>query len=101
MCSDPCRNHHKRVSLFGISAKGIERLKAEQGGLCPACGDELGHGKRDDAIDHCHDSGKVRALVHNQCNVGIGFANEDIERLFSWGVYLARHQMDLREMCAA
>jgi hypothetical protein len=56
----------------------------EQGGCCAICKvteNYKGHtGYRKDwsfSVDHCHTTGKVRGLLCNQCNRGIGMLQDD------------------------
>jgi hypothetical protein len=42
-------------------------------------------------IDHNHTTGKVRALLCNNCNTALGFAKEDINRLQGLIKYLEKH----------
>lgn len=66
-------------------------MHAAQDGLCAICKnvDKLG---RNLAIDHCHRTGRVRALLCTRCNIRVGvlekFGKECAE-------YLAR--FDIRE----
>jgi hypothetical protein len=52
---------------------------------------------RTTVVDHCHETGKVRGLVHQKCNLAIALGNEGVA--FKQQVYLARHRLDLRELC--
>jgi hypothetical protein len=54
-----------------------------QGGLC-ACGDPLGAKW---VIDHSHETGRVRGLLHGSCNRGIGMFKDDpakLRRMADW-----------------
>jgi len=73
-----------------------ERLFAEQNGLCAICGmpetctAQNGHEFRL-AIDHCHESGQVRALLCFACNAAIGMMMENPERMRKAAEYLEKH----------
>lgn len=49
------------------------KLLKEQGGLCPLCMEPIsmslteGH-KTDFALDHCHETGRIRGVLHRSCN---------------------------------
>ncbi len=40
------------------------------------------------SVDHCHETDKIRGVVHQSCNVGMGQAGDDPEVLFRWAVHL-------------
>lgn len=65
-------------------------LKA-QDGRCAICNIESSQRKRVFAVDHCHRTGKVRALLCDTCNLGIGAFGEDRERMQKAIQYLRRH----------
>ena len=44
---------------------------------CAICGESEGVL----VVDHCHNTGKVRGVLCNNCNSGIGFLKEDLEVL--------------------
>ena len=58
-------------SRFGITVEQYYEMLKEQDGKCAICG--INYGKRKFCIDHCHKTNKVRGLLCNGCNVGIGF----------------------------
>lgn len=48
-------------------------LKIEQGGLCPLCGKEIDlRVKGEGVIDHDHDTGRIRGVLHRSCNAAEG-----------------------------
>jgi len=65
---------------YGV--EDYEAMLAAQGGRCACCGTDKpgGHGKRF-AVDHCHDSLRVRGLLCQGCNTGLGMMGDSIERL--------------------
>jgi hypothetical protein len=57
---------------YGIDIEEFERLKEKQNNRCAVCDRETKL-----CIDHDHSSGKVRGLLCNSCNSGIGFLGDD------------------------
>jgi len=47
-----------------------EKLLEQQDNECPVCGTELL--SEDAVLDHCHDTGHVRAALHRVCNTAEG-----------------------------
>jgi hypothetical protein len=71
----------KMKSNYGIDKVEYERMLEEQGGKCALCGDaECQSGKRF-AVDHCHETGVVRAILCYNCNTGLGKFRDDPEVL--------------------
>ena len=52
-----------------------EELLKQQGGVCPLCGTEIT--KEEATLDHDHDTGKIRRVLHRSCNQVEG-------RILSW-----------------
>lgn len=77
---------------YGMSLEDERRMYDEQDGLCSICRnheDKL-------HIDHDHTTGRVRGLLCENCNKGIGFLNDDVETLHSAIDYLECHAIDVR-----
>jgi len=74
---------------YGITLTEYEALFASQDGRCAICGSD-GDGKKLH-LDHCHSTSKVRGLLCNNCNIGIGLFQEDVTRLQNAIEYLKRH----------
>ena len=101
----PQYDTHKRreshlKARYGITAEQYAELFAAQGGRCAICGMEPCEGntpstwKHDRlAVDHCHDTGRVRALLCNECNLIVKKRN-DPTILRKAVEYLIRHSLD-------
>jgi hypothetical protein len=57
---------------YKISLYDVINMKNEQKNKCFICENE-----RPLVVDHCHDTGKVRKLLCNPCNVTLGQINEN------------------------
>lgn len=70
---------------YGVTLEWYEEQLAKQEGLCAICGKPetvIICGKQISlAVDHCHDTGKVRGLLCKTCNTVIGTFNHDINLL--------------------
>lgn len=72
---------------YGITLVEFEAMVLEQGGVCAICHEPNYSGKRL-VVDHCHDTGRVRGLLCNGCNGGIGLLKDSVLRLESAINYL-------------
>jgi predicted nucleic acid-binding Zn ribbon protein len=99
VCSQKCRARRKTLRQYGLSMSGFEDLVAAQGGLCACCGKPLVDSDRASAVDHDHVTGRVRGVLHWQCNGALGILGDDAGGLWDAQVYLARADFDLRELC--
>lgn len=77
---------------YGVTKEKYQEMLDSQNGVCAICKtkpnfDKL---KKRFAIDHCHTTGKVRGLLCDPCNRGIGFLRDDPNILLSATEYLAR-----------
>lgn len=58
---------------YGLGIKGYNRLYDIQKGCCAICGTKKPRGTvRGLMVDHCHKTGKVRALLCDPCNRYLG-----------------------------
>ena len=60
----------KIKKAYSISLEEYDKIFKSQGGLCAICYDSE-KGKRL-AVDHCHSTGKIRGLLCQTCNRGLG-----------------------------
>lgn len=68
-----------RARRYGLTLEQVEQLKADQNGQCALCRITLvddprsNRGKDKMCIDHDHKTGRVRGLLCDVCNRGLGF----------------------------
>lgn len=62
---------------YGITMQEYEELLKKQDYRCAICGSYNKTRERRLAVDHSHETGKVRGLLCGSCNVGIGSLKED------------------------
>lgn len=75
---------------YGITVADYEQRLALQGGVCAICAGPPPVGRVFYCIDHDHRTGKIRGLLCSNCNVLIGYAQDDVERLGSAIDYLRK-----------
>jgi hypothetical protein len=80
------RYRHKRE--FG-DAFIYEKLVARDGERCGICNRAPADGMHL-AVDHCHTTGRIRGLLCSRCNTGLGYFEEDPDRLSAAARYAAR-----------
>jgi len=84
-----CTSHYNRNITYNITEVEFNSLFASQGGMCAICGKILVlYSKNGVAIDHDHKSGKIRGLLCRECNLMLGFSNDDVTILNSAIKYL-------------
>ena len=87
----------KLMKQYGLTLADYNRMFEEQNGVCAICGQPekilTRTGKiRSLAVDHHHDTGKVRRLLCQGCNQGIGNLRENPEILKKALAYLEEHK---------
>ena len=70
------RNEHLKRS-YGITIDDYEILFNKQNGYCAICKRHQLEVKKTFHVDHCHITGKVRGLLCDDCNTGIGKLKEN------------------------
>ena len=91
------RAHLRRT--FGITQAEYEAMLIAQNGVCAACGrpetktDPRNGELMDLAIDHCHTTGKIRALLCGGCNTALGLLQDSPERIEQLLRYIQKFQV--------
>lgn len=99
---NPERAHRSRRSnqlkfKYGISLEEFEELFRQQGECCAICGTKENHTRGSSrygwnfAVDHCHETGRVRGVLCSQCNRAIGLLGDTVEGLMKAVKYLEVH----------
>ena len=74
----------KPLTEFNRSSKGKDGYQWK----CRAC-----YQVKNLQIDHCHETGKVRALLCKECNNALGLLHDDVERIRLLLSYAELHQL--------
>ena len=76
---------------YKITIEQYDAMYRDQNGVCAICA-RLNLSGRRLAVDHDHDTGKIRGLLCSRCNSAIGLARESLDVLKMTVVYLEKHK---------
>ena len=81
---------------YGLTQDQYDALRKSQNDSCAVCSKkfvtELGKGRTNFGVDHCHKTGEVRGLLCLPCNSSLGLMKENIETLLKMVQYLKFHK---------
>jgi hypothetical protein len=88
------RNKRKVTSAtlqrkYGITIEEYERMEEEQGFACALCRSPESIEERRLAVDHDHNTGRVRGLLCFKCNTALGRVADTEQKLESLILYLS------------
>lgn len=75
---------------YGISLEEYLQLATDQDGVCAICLKPEPVKNRQLAVDHNHETGKVRGLLCSRCNPALGYLEDDPLRAEAAARYLRR-----------
>lgn len=85
-----------RIRRYGITETEFEQLLVTQNGVCAVCGSPpvpgTGPATKRLHVDHNHQTGKIRGLLCNSCNRGIGYFKDDSALLRAAADYIDRYR---------
>jgi len=79
------RNNPEKVKeqklrkTYGISLEQYNGMYEKQNGRCAICGTHQNELKQMMSVDHCHETNRIRGLLCNKCNRGIGYLRDDVK----------------------
>lgn len=74
---------------FGLSVEAYHEMLEAQGGVCAICENIDATGRRL-AVDHCHETGRIRGLLCTHCNTALGLVNDSVDTLRRMKEYLSQ-----------
>lgn len=87
--SERRRTLDTRLKMYGLTREDFTELLGRQNNVCAICKQVPDSGPtKDFVIDHDHNTGKVRGLLCNKCNNGLGLLGDDITGVLSALQYL-------------
>jgi hypothetical protein len=79
----------KLKASYGLTLKQYQELLDTQNGTCAVCGTETPGGRGAFVVDHDHKTNRIRGLLCNACNVGLGCFKDDVTTILKAVRYLA------------
>ena len=89
LVAEKARHRKNNIKKYGITEDDYLRIFEGQKGVCLICG--LPQLTKRLHIDHDHKTGKIRGLLCENCNRGLGMFKDDIVTLKSAIGYLNKH----------
>ncbi len=85
------------IRKYGITFEKYNEMFVAQNGICAICGCEENSRSRTGgikklAVDHCHNSKKIRGLLCWRCNGTIGKIEENLELIDEMKAYILKHR---------
>ena len=84
------RREYNLKTTYGITLEDYNIMLFEQDGCCAICNTHHTEAKRGLVVDHNHNTGEVRGLLCDNCNLTLGKINDDINILKSAIKYLKK-----------
>jgi len=81
-------NRRKQLRIkYNMTVEEYDALLEKQNGVCAICQEACTTGRRL-AVDHCHETGKIRGLLCTKCNNGLGSFRDSVKLLYRASDYL-------------
>lgn len=93
--------YYKRT--YGMSVQDFNFLLQQQKHSCKICGKSIvvdGISSNRAVVDHCHTTGRVRGILCNECNRGLGYFHDNINSLENAIDYLRSDNALPKEWCS-
>jgi len=95
--SAEAQRHYGLKRHYGIDLAKYQEMLLAQNGVCAICfkpETSVVNGKiKPLAVDHCHDSEKIRGLLCARCNQAVGLFGEDVNVISNAIDYLRKHSI--------
>jgi hypothetical protein len=76
----------RKLKKYNLTLEQHTEMYDRQNGVCSICGSD-----RTLVIDHCHKTNKVRELICNSCNLGLGSFKDNPNLLLIAAEYLKKY----------
>lgn len=87
------RNAQDKERKYGLTLEQIDAMLVQQDHRCAICGQTLKETNRH--IDHDHLNKRVRGILCNKCNLGLGLFNDNIELTKKASEYLVKYLLEV------
>lgn len=80
------------MAKYGVTPEWVKEQRERQMGICDICGVELCETNTVAThVDHDHTTGKVRGVICQACNKGLGYFRDRTDVLESAIIYLRKN----------
>jgi len=79
----------KLKNRYGMEIEQYDLMVVAQNNLCAICNQP--QARRNLAVDHCHQTNRVRGLLCDKCNLALGLINDNLDVVESIKRYLTLH----------
>lgn len=79
-------SYKKQLQRYGLTVGNYEELCSKQNHKCAICEREVQL-----VVDHCHETSKVRGLLCQRCNTGLGKLGDNLDSLNKAVKYLTNN----------
>ena len=87
------RGRRHKYKKYGLTPEGYNILLMGQQNKCAICGSEETRSTSHElSVDHNHTTGKIRGLLCNNCNRGIGLLGDNIDNISRAYLYLKKSE---------
>jgi len=83
---------YQRKLKYNLTTEEYDLKLHFQNYSCAICNIHRDDYSKDFAVDHCHQTGKVRSLLCNNCNSGLGFFKDNLTIIQKAIAYLNKHK---------
>ena len=73
--------------LYNITLENYNEILSSQGNVCAIC-----KKPRPTVVDHDHETGKVRGILHRTCNAGLGMLRDNFDNILNAAKYVQEHK---------
>ena len=88
---DPAKRRSAKLRQHGLTPEMFDAMLSQQNGVCAICGAASSGRWGTLAVDHDHETGRVRGLLCSRCNTAIGLFGDDPARMDEAAAYLRAH----------
>ena len=86
-CANDANSAGYFYRTYGLTARDLDALRSAQGDRCAVCGSD-----GPEHLDHDHQTGRVRQLLCQRCNNGLGLFKDDPAVLRAAADYVEHHR---------
>lgn len=91
-CQNMIKGNRRLIKFYGIDYEEYFKILKSQNRVCAGCGNKDDTG-RNLAVDHCHETNKVRGLLCVKCNRALGLLKDNPKTIANLFKYLTKEEL--------